>query len=187
LVLVGAPQEHTETIPAGVVYGFNAVTGAFLRTFVSPHPVESFFGWSVAVEDDLVLVGDLGYQGRYREEGIAYLFHAISGKLIRALQNPGPQDRAHFGKTVAILPDFLIVGAPGDMVDETGMKRGAIYVFDRPSGKFLKKVVNPAKPTGADDLFGGALAKADGHLVVGAPFGGGVDQNWMPALFMSLS
>ena len=172
MIFVGAPQEHTESMATGMVYGFDAVNGAHLRTFVNPDPGESFFGWSVAAEDDLVLIGGFGYQGRYREEGIAYLFHATSGKLIRAIQNPSPQDRAHFGKTVAILPNLLVVGAPGDIVSETGIQGGAIYLFDRLSGKFLKRVMNPAKPIGADDLFAGALARADEHLLVGAPFGG---------------
>jgi len=172
MIVIGAPHEQIESIPAGVVYGFNAETGAFVRTFVSPHPTESFFGWSVAVAEDVLLVGGFGYEGTYREEGIVYVFHAASGKLIRTLHNPDPHEGANFGKTVAILPKFLIVGAPGDSANETGMSRGAIYVFDRTSGKFFKKVVNPARPTGADDLFSLAIAAVNEHLLVGAPFGG---------------
>jgi outer membrane protein assembly factor BamB len=172
MIVIGAPNEQIESIPAGVVYGFNAETGAFIRTFVSPHPTESFFGWSVAVAEDLLLVGGFGFEGTYREEGIVYAFHAASGKLIRTLHNPDPQEGAHFGKSVAILPKFLIVGAPGDSANEKGMTGGAIYVFDRTTGKFLEKVVNPANPTGADDVFGFALATIDEHLLVGAPFGG---------------
>ena len=172
MIVIAAPHEQIESIPAGVVYGINVETGAFVRTFVSPHPTESFFGWSVAVAEDVLLVGGFGFEGTYREEGIVYVFHPASGKLIRTLHNPDPHEGAHFGKTVAILPKFLIVGAPGDSANEKGMSRGAIYVFDRTSGKFLKKVVNPARSTGADDLFGFAIAAADEHLLVGAPFGG---------------
>lgn len=171
-IVIGAPYEQIESIRAGVVYGFNANTGAFVRRYVSPHPKESYFGWSVDVAEDLLLIGAFGHEGTYREEGIVYVFHVESGKLIRSLHNPDPHEGAHFGKTVAILHKFLIVGAPGDRAKETGMSRGAVYVFDRMSGKLLEKVVNPARPTGADDLFGLAIAPANEHLLVGAPFGG---------------
>ena len=171
-IVIGAPHEQINSIPAGVVYGFNADTGAIVQTYMNPHPAESFFGWSVAVAEDVLLIGAFGHEGTYREEGIVYVFDVESGKLIRSIKNPDPHDGAHFGKSVAILRKVLIVGAPGDRVKETGMSRGAVYVFNRMSGKLLEKVVNPARPTGADDLFGLAIAVAGEHLLVGAPFGG---------------
>lgn len=172
MIVVGAPHEQVESIPAGMVYGFDGKTGAIVQTFVSPHLSESLFGWSVAVAEHSLLVGAFGHEGTHREEGVVYEFEIESGKLLRTLHNPDPHEGAHFGKSVAILPKFLIVGAPGDSVRETGMSRGAVYVFDRMSGKLLKKVINPARPTGADDLFGLAIGAAEGHLLVGAPFGG---------------
>jgi outer membrane protein assembly factor BamB len=172
MIVIAAPAKQIESIPAGMVYGFNAKTGDFVRTFVSPHPMESYFGWSVAVAEDFLLIGAFGYERTFREEGIVYVFDVESGKLIRSLRNPDPQEGAHFGKAVAILHNFLIVGAPGDRAKETGMSRGAVYVFDRMSGRLLEKVVNPARPTGADDLFGVALGAAEEQLLVGAPFGG---------------
>ena len=172
LIVIGAPHEQIESVPVGMVYGFNGKTGAIVQIFENPHPTESFFGWSVAVEEDVLLIGAFGHKGTFREEGIAYVFNVESGTLIRTLHNPDPHDGAHFGKTVAILSKFLIIGAPGESAKETGMSRGAVYVFDRKSGKLLEKVVNPAKPTGADDLFGIALSAGEQHLLVGAPFAG---------------
>ena len=173
LIVIGAPLEHVGSIDAGAVYGFHRQTGALRRIFTNPHSTATeFFGWSVAGKGHTLLVGALGYQGTYREEGIAYVFDAESGTLVHTLNNPEPRDRAHFGKTVAILHNLLVVGAPGDSGEKTGVSRGSVYVFDRTSGKFLKKIVNPARPTGADDLFGGTLATAAAHLLVGAPFGG---------------
>ena len=172
MIVVGAPHEQVESIPAGMVYGFDRKTGEIVRKFVSPHLSDSLFGWSVAVADNSLLVGAFGREGTHREEGIVYEFEIESGKLLRILHNPDPHEGAHFGKSVAILTKFLIVGAPGDRVSETGMSRGAVYVFDRVSGKLLEKVINPARPTGADDLFGLAIASAEEDLLVGAPFGG---------------
>ena len=173
LIFIGAPLEHVGSIEAGAVYSFNRQTGALGTIFTNPHPNPTeFFGWSLAGKGHTLLVGALGYQGTYREEGIAYVFDTKSGKLVHTLNNPEPRDRAHFGKTVALLPNLFVVGAPGDSDEKTGVSRGAVYVFERTSGKFLKKIVNPARPTGADDLFGGALATDSDRLLVGAPFGG---------------
>ena len=172
IIVVGAPHEQVESIPAGMVYGFDGKTGAIVRKFVSPHLSESLFGWSVAVAENSLLVGAFGHEGMHREEGIVYEFEIESGRLLRIIHNPDPHEGAHFGKSVAILRNFLIVGAPGDRVRETGMSRGAVYVFDRMSGKLLEKVINPARPTGADDLFGLTIAAAEENLLVGAPFGG---------------
>ena len=148
----------SDPLMAGAVYGFHSQTGALRTIFTNPHSTATeFFGWSVAGRGQTLLVGALGYQGTYREEGIAYVFDSESGMLVHTLNNPEPRDRAHFGKTVAILHNLLVVGAPGDGGEKAGVSRGSIYVFDRTSGKFLKKIVNPATPTGADDLFGGTL------------------------------
>ena len=172
IIIIGAPHEHIESIPAGRVYGFNSTTGALVQTYVSPHLNESFFGWSVAVAKDILAVGAFGNDGEYREEGIVYVFDVESGKLIQSLHNPDPREGAHFGKAVAIVENFLVVGAPGDPANEMGMTKGAVYVFDLRSGKFFKKIVNPERPSGADDIFGAALSAAAGHLLIGAPFGG---------------
>lgn len=174
MIVIGAPHEQVEAVTEGVVYGFNAKNADFVRTYRSPTPAESFFGWSLAIDGNLLLIGAFGHEGSHREEGIAYLFDVHSGKVIRTLHNPDPLDRAHFGKSVAISEKYLFVGSPGDRVKETGMNRGAVYVFDRKSGKVLEKVVNPGNITGADDLFGDAIAIASGdeRLLVGAPFGG---------------
>ena len=172
MIVVGAPHEPNHSRPAGAVYGFSRRTGAVVHKFANPHFSESFFGWSVALAEDMLIVGAFGHKGTFRDEGVVYVFSVESGKLFRTVKNPDPQDGAHFGKAVGISSKFLIIGAPGDQVGETGMRRGAVYVFDRMTGNLLEKIVNPAKATGADDLFGAAVHVTNEQLIVGAPFGG---------------
>ena len=172
IIIIGAPHDHIESIPAGKVYGFNSTTGALVQTYPSPHLNESFFGWSVAVAKDILVVGAFGKDGKYREEGMVYVFDVESGKLMQSLHNPDPREGSHFGKAVAMVGNFLVVGAPGDPANEMGVTKGAVYVFDLRSGKFFEKIVNPETPSGADDIFGAALGAAAGHLLIGAPFGG---------------
>ena len=146
MIAVGAPLEHVGSIEAGVVYGFNRKTGALLTIFANPHPTATeFFGWSVAGGEQILLIGAFGYQETYREEGIAYVFDAESGTLLYTLKNPEPRDRAHFGKTVAILPSLLAVGAPGDRGEHTGISRGAVYLFRSSDGKISQKDCEPCK------------------------------------------
>ena len=120
-----------------------------------------------------ILIGAFGFQDTFREEGIAYLFNAHSGKLLRTLKNPSPSESAHFGKAVALLSDLLVVAAPGDRYSETGkIEGGVVYLFDQDSGVLVQTFFDPLKLTGASDVFGHSLFSKEESLLVGAPFGG---------------
>ncbi|GJL62584.1 MAG: hypothetical protein NPIRA04_12380 [Nitrospirales bacterium] len=173
-IFVSAPFGHVAQHEAGVVYLYNAKTGNLVRTFKPPNPSSSLmFGWALAANARVVLIGALGFHDRYREEGVAYLFEVQSGDLLHILHNPSPTERARFGQSVALLEDYLVVAAPGDRIHETGkIEGGVVYVFDQDTGKLLHRLGGPLPSTGASDVFGEMLFAYGKRLVVGAPFGG---------------
>ncbi|GJL66765.1 MAG: hypothetical protein NPIRA05_17360 [Nitrospirales bacterium] len=173
-LFVSAPFGHVGQHEAGVVYLYDAKTGKLVRTFTPPNPADSLmFGWAFAANARVVLIGALGFHDRYREEGLAYLFDVHSGDLLHILKNPRPTERAHFGKSVALLDDFLVVAAPGDRILESGKVRGGVvYVFEQATGKLIHTLHDPLPSTGASDVFGETLFPSGNRLVVGVPFGG---------------
>ncbi|WP_454062475.1 hypothetical protein [Candidatus Nitrospira salsa] len=173
-IFVSAPFGHVDQHEAGVVYLYDAKTGKLVRTFEPPNPSDSLmFGWALAANARVVLIGALGFHDRYREEGLAYLFDVQSGDLLHILNNPSPTERARFGKSVALLDDWLVVAAPGDRILESGkIEGGVVYVFDHGPGKLIHTLHDPLPSTGASDVFGETLFSYGNHLVVGAPFGG---------------
>ena len=173
-VVVSAPFGGTIGSESGIVYLFHEQTGKVLQTFEPPISNPSLlFGWAFAVNDRFILIGAFGFQGAYREEGIAYLYEIQSGKLLNTIKNPLPGERARFGKSVAFFNGWLAIGAPGDRILETGkIEGGAVHLFHQLTGTWLMTLREPIPMTGASDIFGDSLFSDGNRLLVGVPFGG---------------
>jgi len=89
-----------------------------------------------------------------------------------------------FGYGVALSNDTLVVGAPqersnatgvnGDQANNSGNNAGAVYVFTRSGGNWTQQAYLKASNTNAWDEFGTSVAIAGDTLAVGAP---GEDSN----------
>jgi hypothetical protein len=85
-----------------------------------------------------------------------------------------------FGQTVAVSGDTLVVGAPQESSNATGVNgnqsdnnannSGAVYVFTRTGGVWTQQAYLKASNTDANDGFGYSLAISGNTLAVGAPF-----------------
>ena len=155
-VLVGAWREDGGAGDAGRAHVFSGVTGARLRTLVSPNPeIDSQFGRSVAGVPDAdgdgqgdLLVGAPLEDGGASNAGRAYLFSGATGVVLRTLVSPNPEANGVFGLTVAGVPDLdgdgrgdLFVGAQGE---DGGMSdAGRAYVFSGATGELLRTLVSP--------------------------------------------
>ena len=77
-----------------------------------------------------------------------------------------------FGIAVAVSGDTMVVGAPGEDSNATGVNgaplSGAVYVFVRNGPNWIQQAYLKASNTGAGDEFGSAVAVSGDTLVVGA-------------------
>ena len=127
-----------------------------------------FFGDSVAISGDTVVVGATNDDGR----GSAYVFvkpgsgWATATETAKLTASDGVGDH-FFGLSVAISGDTVVVGAKND---DSG--RGAAYVFVKP-GSGWATATETAKLTASDgvgdDQFGLSVAISGDTVVVGAP------------------
>jgi hypothetical protein len=77
-VLVGAPLNDAGATDSGAVYLFDAGSGNLLRTLLNPTLAASdFFGWSVAISGDNILVGAFLDNAGGLGSGAAYLYEPI--------------------------------------------------------------------------------------------------------------
>ena len=180
--VVGSPGDDVNGIDeAGSVQVFTRSGNEWIhgQTLVSPRLNEEtgnlLFGWSVAVRDDMIVVGSpneffvLGPDNKY--SGVAYLFRQVGdawsseGALIG---DPHPEmTRDSFGEAVAISPigiANIIVGAPG-----AALTAGRAFIFG-PDRNTLARLSNP----GGSERLGRSVDIAGGVAVVGAP--GGFDR-----------
>ena len=153
----------------GQVFLFDWESGRLKRTLVSPDPqTNEYFGWALASDAELLVVGALGRGSTQPEAGVVYLY-TKTGEFLRTLEAPEPGKGDHFGEAVALLPEHVIVGAPGH--DAAGIDAGSIFAFDRKTGTLQYMIANPSETTGVADLFGLSLSGAGRDLVVGSPYG----------------
>jgi hypothetical protein len=147
----------------------------------SPIPQQDgYFGNSVAVGSDLVVVGApqdnaSGVIGA----GDAYIFNSTTGKLIGTLVSPNPQPYALFGNSVAVSGDNVLVGAPFESVTFGGTTynfAGRAYVFNLETHSNLT-LTNPLIFSGycsdqigeyCDGYFGWSVAINGSSAVIGA-------------------
>jgi hypothetical protein len=193
---VDGNQADNSASGAGAAYVFTRSGGiwsqqAYLKA--SNTGADDFFGGSVAVSGDTLVVGAPGEASNatgvdgnqannsVAEAGAAYVFTRSGGiwsqQAYLKASNTGANDQ--FGYAVAVFGDTLVVGAPGEASNATGVdgnqannsvaEAGAAYVFARSGGIWSQQAYLKASNTGWSDNFGGSVAVSGDTLVVGAP------------------
>jgi alpha-tubulin suppressor-like RCC1 family protein len=204
-VVVGAYQEGSSTTGinstpnegasySGAAYVFVRSSGvwsqqAYLKA--SQVSVANRFGISVAVSEDTVVVGanleDSSTPGinstpneGAEDAGAAYVFVRSGVTWIQQAYLKASQvtEFDHFGYSVAVSGDTVVVGAYWEDSSTTGINStpdeaadnaGAAYVFVRSSGVWSQQAYLKASQVTAQDYFGYSVAVSGDTVVVGAP------------------
>ncbi len=141
------------------------------------------FGWAVAIDGDLMLVGALDYSAleMASHEGAAYLYGRNVGGpnqwgLIKEFSNPTPAVGDNFGYSVAIQGTTLVIGAMHADAEEVGDEDGLAYVYERDAGgagQWGQTAILSGTMAGIEvGLFGMSVALAGSTIVVGAAWTG---------------
>jgi len=178
--VVGAPFPAPPTfVGAGVAFVYRRDSlGAWLRdtTLHASDAIPNIlFGWSVAIDDDVIVVG--ARQGVVHSTiigGAAYVFRRSGTVWIQEakLRAVDPDYHDFFGTSVSVSGDTVIVGANGD--NEKGNDAGAAYVFERDSLGMWQHL-SKFQPATAGDEFGSAVSIDGRWAIVGASLAGAND------------
>jgi hypothetical protein len=122
------------------------------------------FGDSVAISGDTVVVGAPGASSY---QGSAYVFVRSGTAWAQQAKFTDPLASAndHFGGSVAISGDTVVVGAYADGI---GGNKGSAYVFVRSGGTWTQQAQLTDPLSAVHDLFGGSVAINGDTVVVGA-------------------
>ena len=139
-----------------------------------PSGTESgFFGASVAVDGDTMIVGAPGDDiGGMFDRGSAHIYRwdgatwALEATLLAA---DGVANEM-FGSSVAVSGDTVLVGMPEDVI--TNGNQGSAYIFVRPPGgaTWTQQAKLTASDWGSGDLFGCSVALSGDTALIGAKF-----------------
>lgn len=167
-IFVGAPLAAQ-----GVVYvfpRFSTLLQCSIPLIANDGSADAHFGISLAASHNTLVVGasddDLGSNS---DQGSAYVF--VGGGLFWGRQqkltaSDGATDD-HFGRSVAISEETIVVGASFANVG-TNDNQGAAYVFVRNAGVWSQQQKLTASAGAAGDYFGCAVAISGDTLSAGA-------------------
>lgn len=210
-LVIGSPGEASDPRTAeapetpknvGAVYVYRRDSGGRWKEeerLLPPRvPRGAAFGRSVAISGDTLVVGADGesadLRGVHREppastdeamnSGAAYVFVRKGGRWSHEAYLKASNTAAHatFGAAVALSEDTIVVGAPTEASNATGVNgdqsnsdasgAGAAYVFVRASGAWSQqaylKASNANNGAGKAGAFGSAVAIDGDTVVVGA-------------------
>lgn len=164
IIVVGAYLNNldiTSLVPrSGAVYIFDVSTGNQIHKLTGSDEAW-FFGYSVAVNEDRIVVGSL------EDGGAVYVFDAASGMLSYKLSPFEVYEGDHFGWSVAVSDEKIVVGAPrpGNGDDEIN-PFGSVFVYDGITGNEIHKFIP------SDGIawygFGKSVAVHENTIVIGA-------------------
>ncbi|MDF1870599.1 MAG: FG-GAP repeat protein, partial [Phycisphaerales bacterium] len=165
IAVVGASWDSDNGNQSGSAYLFDTTTGQQIAKLLpNDGAADDYFGGSVAIDGNTVIVGARWNDDNGNQSGSAYLFDTTTGQQIAKLL---PNDGAagdYFGESVAIHGTKAVVGAHLNYHDE--IRSGAAYLFDITTGQQIAKFV----PSIADrlDWFGSSVALNEETVVIGA-------------------
>ena len=180
-LVVGAAFADVAGADAGSAYVFNRNRGGadnwglVAKLIAGDASAGDFFGSSVAVSGDTVLVGAFADDDVGSASGSAYIFERNRGGAdnwgqVAKLTAADAEATDQFGFSVALSGDTAVVGAQFE--SSAGNYGGAAYVFERNQGgadawgQTAKLGANDGR---ANDQFGFAVAMAEETILVGAP------------------
>jgi len=194
-VNVDGDQSNNDAPGAGAVYAFERTGTSWVQTAylkASNSGEGDWFGVSVAMDAGRAVVGAFyedsaatgvngdGESNLEPDSGAAYVF-ALTGSVwspaayLKA-SNTGEGDI--FGASVAISGDTILIGAPweasnatgigGDQLNDLAIDSGAAYLFRFEDGTWRQSHYIKASNTGAHDTFGVSLALDGGFAAIAA-------------------
>lgn len=139
-------------------------------------PASDWFGDALALEDDLLVVGDWGNTANGTWSGVVHVYRASAGAwaLEDTLTHAQAESGDRFGYDVSVSNGRVLVGAPGARTAPVE-RRGAGFVFERVAGAWTETAFLPGDAR--HDGFGWSAALSGDTAVLGAPFGPGNGDN----------
>lgn len=178
--VIGAPHDGAQGSSAGAAYVFVRSAAAWSeqqKLAASDAAVEDRFGWAVAAEGDLALIGAPAYQAAPpTSAGAVYSFVRSAGTWSeqQKLEPPNGDLDDRFGWSIALEGAVALIGAIGD--DDLGTNAGAVYVFARNAALWASGQKLTVNTSSLMRPFGGSTAlSADTALIGAPPF-----PNWFP-------
>jgi len=169
-IVVGTPYQDTTADNAGTVYIFKIESDDTVNQIAKIQAKDAgeadYFGRSVSIDDDYILIGADGEDTTTNNAGSAYLFKKYSDDKIEQIAKIQADDvsdegNAGFGSNVSIDKDYMLISS----------KIGSSYTFKRESddeNNVTQVTKDYAFDGESEDGFGTSISISGDYMVVGA-------------------
>ncbi|SPD74472.1 exported hypothetical protein [uncultured Desulfobacterium sp.] len=171
--IVGAYLEDNDTYSdAGAAYIFKRVGETWVeqaKLKAVDAGYQDYFGYSVSISGDNLIVGASQAGLEWYEKGAAYVFTRQNEAWIQQAKLNASDGRRwdYFGFSVSISEDFALIGAYAD--DDSAMSDfGSAYVFRRDDSTWVEEAKLTAGDAAYGDYFGYSVSITGNYAVVGA-------------------
>ena len=170
-IIAGAKGEDTHGKDSGAAYIFERRNGDYVQIakLKADHPyTNDYFGFTVGIDGETAVVGAWQDKEKGVDSGAVYVFARQGNEwpLQAKLTAEDASDFAHFGYSVGISGDRVVVGAREDQ--RPAPASGAAYVFRRQGTHWIQEARLHADAPGKDQQFGWSVAVDGDRVLVGA-------------------
>ena len=160
-VVVGAPDYRPKE--DGSAYVFDLASGEQIDRLVPTDRPRPDFGEDVAMDEDLLVVGEFPNIGGNinHGRGVVHVFDLAKEETVRLLL-PDSEQKQFFGAPLDLSGDNVIIGAHHDA--DSADNSGSAYVFNARTGLLLQKFVGEE----AGDEFGISVDILGDRAIIGA-------------------
>lgn len=173
-IVIGSKTDSEEGHEAGAVFVVNMVDGSWTITqklLPSGSGFIKSFGSSVAIDGDNIVVGaPLSFKPLYNQSGAVIVFTYEDGvwNKTKTINETDQTDYSHFGKTVAIEGDWILV--------ESEDKRGSansnaeLHILQMSGTGWIERNVFKVPDKDKEIQFGKSLGISQGTIFIGSPY-----------------
>ncbi len=174
-IFVGLPAEFNGSPGVVMVYGNTGKRWTFtqqLRASDGRLGSGSRFGHSVAVSGPLAVIGAPQEDGRARDAGAAYVFRFDGTQWLEEQKLTASDAMAedHYGESVAIWNNLVLVGSPGHDGVGFGSDSGSAYVYRFDGATWREEQLLASADSGHSNRFGQSVAIYGAFALVGSPY-----------------
>jgi hypothetical protein len=169
VAVVGSRTAASDAVQIFRWNGNSWIPEAILRA--SSYGGSSYFGQSLDINGNTIVVGDPGYSGPSGvQQGAVFVFVRSGFTWTRqaTILTNDATEFANVGYSVAVSGDTLITGAPGDSFS-INVEQGSAYIFKRTGTTWAQQSKLQLSDGLSFDRFGDVVAIDDQTVVVGSP------------------
>jgi hypothetical protein len=170
--IIGAFGDDDNGSYSGSAYIFTRSGGIWTqqaKLTASDGMMFDYFGKSVSISGDYVVVGAESGNGKVSNSGSAYVFVRSGNswsQQAKLIASDGAKDD-NFGSSVSISGDYVIIGAKNE--DAKGTDSGSAYVFKRSGTSWIQQNKLTAADGRSEDHYGASVSVSGDNFIIGSP------------------